>query len=54
MLQSNNELISALEKLRDKINDHENKFIMLFDYLKQFDKIRRQQLNQENRKRIGY
>jgi len=54
MLQSNNELISALEQLRDKINDHENKFSMLFDYLKQFDEIRKQQLKQASRNRIGY
>lgn len=54
MLQSNKELIVELEQLRDKINDHDNKFILIFDYLKQFDKNRKQQLNQTNRKRIGY
>lgn len=54
MLQSNKELIVELEQLRDKINDHDNKFILIFDYLKQFDKNRKQQLNQTSRKRIGY
>ena len=52
MLQSNKELIVELEQLRDKINDHDNKFILIFDYLKQFDKNRKQQLNQTSRKRI--
>ena len=54
MLQSNKELIVALEQLRDKINDHDDKFILIFDYLKKFDLNRKQQLTQANRKRIGY
>jgi len=54
MLQSNKELIIALEQLRDKINDHDDKFILIFDYLKKFDQNRKQQLTQANRKRIGY
>ena len=54
MLQSNKELTVELEQLRDKINDHDKKIILIFDYLKQFDKNRKQQLNQTNRKRIGY
>ena len=54
MLQSNKELTEALEQLRDKINNHDDKFILIFDYLRKFDQNWKQQLTQVNRKRIGY
>lgn len=54
MIQSNKELIVALEQLEHRINEQDDKFILIFDYLKQFEKSRKQQLNQANRRRIGY
>jgi len=48
------ELANELEKIRQKLSDHENNFLLVFEYLKQFEQSKQQQLEQANRKRIGF
>lgn len=54
MLITNKEIMQALEQL--KMNDikHENNIMLIFEYLKQFEETKKQQLEQSNRQRIGY
>ena len=54
MLLSHKDLFLELEKVKNQLSDHDNKFMLIFEYLKQFEEAKQQQSNQENRKRIGF
>jgi len=54
MLLSHKDLFLELEKVKDQLLDHDNKFMLIFEYLKQFEEVKQQQLEQTNRKRIGF
>lgn len=54
MLLSHKELFLELEKVKNQLSDHDDKFMLIFEYLKQFEEAKQQQLEQANRKRIGF
>jgi hypothetical protein len=54
MLMSNKELFKELDQIKKQLKDHGNKFLLIFEYLKQFEETKQQQLEQTNRKRIGF
>jgi len=54
MLTTHKELLLEINKIKNKFIDHDNKFILIFEYLKQFEEAKRQQLEHANRKRIGF
>jgi len=54
MLLSHKDLFLELEKVKDQLSDHDNKFMLIFEYLKQFEEAKQQQLELGNRKRIGF
>ncbi|MDD2386981.1 MAG: ORF6N domain-containing protein [Bacteroidales bacterium] len=54
MLLSHKELFLELEKVRNQLSDHDNKFMLIFEYLKQFEESKQQELEYKNRKPIGY
>ncbi|MBU0489790.1 MAG: ORF6N domain-containing protein [Bacteroidetes bacterium] len=54
MLLTHKELFLEIEQVKNQLTDHDNKFLLIFEYLKQFEQAKQQQLEQENRKQIGY
>ncbi|MEI6695820.1 MAG: hypothetical protein WCO13_07110 [Bacteroidota bacterium] len=54
MLISHKELFAELEQIKKQISIHDNQFLLIFEYLKQFEEVKQQQLEQANRKKIGY
>jgi len=54
MLMTHKELFLELEQIKHQLTDHDNKFILIFEYLKQFEESKQQQLEQANRKKIGF
>ena len=54
MLLMNKDILQKLENLEYKYADHDNKILLLFEYLKQLEEIKQQQVEQANRKRIGF
>jgi phage regulator Rha-like protein len=54
LIISHTELLSELNQIKDQLTDHDDKFILIFEYLKQFEESKQQHLEQLNRKRIGY
>lgn len=54
MLMTHSELIRNIEQLRSHISEHDNKFLLIFEYLKQFEEVKQQELEQRNRPRIGF
>lgn len=54
MLETHHEILRKLDELERKNIEHDDKIILIFEYIKQFEEVKRQDLEYKNRKRIGY
>jgi hypothetical protein len=54
LLVSHKEILYALEQLQKKDVEQDQKIQLIFEYLKQLEKSKQQQTEQENRKRIRF
>ncbi|HPT70540.1 MAG TPA: ORF6N domain-containing protein [Syntrophomonas sp.] len=54
MLTSHSEILHRLEKIEEKMGEHDNQILLIFEYLKQLEGYRQQELEQKTRKRIGF
>ena len=50
----NKDLIHQFEKVQNKLVEHDNQILVIYEYLKQLEEAKHQQLEQTNRKRIGF
>jgi dTDP-4-dehydrorhamnose reductase len=48
------EIMGELEQIRKKITGHNDQINLIFEYLKQFEQAKQQELEHQNRKRIGF
>jgi len=48
------DLVIEFETIREKLTDHEDKILLLFEYFREIEEINLQQIDQINRNRIGY
>jgi hypothetical protein len=54
LLFINKDVIQQLEQVQNKITEHDNQIMLIFEYLKQFEAVKQQELEQKNRKPIGF
>ncbi|HEC42533.1 MAG TPA: ORF6N domain-containing protein [Bacteroides sp.] len=54
MLESHKEILTKLEHLERKDIEQDEKILLIFEYLKQLEQARKQELDQKNRNPIGY
>jgi phage regulator Rha-like protein len=54
MLSSHKEILQKLDQLMKNDTEQDKKIMLIFEYLKQFEETKQQQLEQANRKRIGF
>ncbi len=54
MLLSHQELMVQLEEVSRKVAGHDEKINLIFGYLKEVEQARQEELEQQNRKRIGF
>ena len=54
MLATHSEILLKLEQLQRNDKEQDEKIMLIFEYLKQYETARKQQLEQSNRKRIGF
>jgi hypothetical protein len=54
MILDHKELFHELGMIKNQLNDHDEKFLLIFEYLKQFEQQKVKQLEQQNRTRIGF
>ena len=55
MLISHNDILLRLEKIEQKLTGHDDKIILIFEYLKQLEQTKQEELEREPRKVIeGY
>jgi phage regulator Rha-like protein len=54
MLLTHKDILSELEKIRKETGNNSKDIELIFKYLKQLEAVKQQELEQENRKPIGY
>lgn len=54
MLMSNKEILHRLERIEHKMEEHDAQIISILDYMGQLEETKQQELDQKNRKRIGF
>ena len=54
MLSTHQEILKKIEQIDIRLSNHDDQFMLIFEYLKQFEEAKQQHLEQANRKKIGY
>ncbi len=54
LLSTHQEILKKFEQIDTKLSLHHDQFMLIFEYLKQFEEVKQQQLEQANLKKIGY
>lgn len=54
MLYNDQELLRWQNEIEQKLSKQNNQILMIFEYLKQFEQAKQQELEQNNRPRIGF
>ena len=53
-LSNYQELLNWQNEMEQKLGEHNNQILIIFEYLKQFEQAKQQELDQKNRPQIGY
>ena len=54
MLLTHKDILLKLEKIEQKLSGHDKKILLIFEYLKQLEQAKQEELEYKNRKRVGY
>ena len=54
MLASHKEILHWLERIEEKIGEHDNQILLIFEYLKQLEAVKQKELEQKTRKPMGF
>ena len=54
MLQTHKDILLKLDEIERKYSDHDQKIVLIFEYLKQLEESKEQESEQKTRKRIGF
>ena len=54
MLLTHKDVLLRLEKIEESIAEHDNNILVIFEYLKQLEQAKQEELDHKNRIRIGY
>jgi len=54
LLFMHKDVVQQMEQVQNKLTEHDNQIMVIFEYLKQLEAIKHQELEQKNRKRIGF
>ncbi|MBW6479804.1 MAG: ORF6N domain-containing protein [Bacteroidales bacterium] len=54
LLMTHRDILEKLSLIEQKITDHDDNILLIFEYLKQLEQTKQQELDQNQRKRIGF
>ncbi len=54
MMLMHKDILLEIQKMNSKLTDHDDKIMLIFEYLKQFEEMKIKELDQKNRPRIGF
>ena len=54
LLLSNKDVLARLESIERNLSDHDQKILLIFEYIRQLEQTKQQDSSQQTRERIGY
>ena len=54
MLAIHKDILFEVDRIKNQLAEHEDRILLIFEYLNQFEQTKQQQLEQKNRPRIGF
>jgi hypothetical protein len=54
MLMLHKDVLLEIEKIKGQLSGHNDKIMLIFEYLKQFEKLKQEELDYKSRPRIGF
>ncbi len=54
MFNTHQDILKKFEQLETRLSNHDDQFMLIFEYLKQFEEAKQQHSEQENRRKIGF
>ena len=54
MLLAHKDVVSQLEHTQNKLAEHDNNILLIFEYIKQLEQEKKYNIEQQDRKKIGY
>lgn len=54
MSKLHRDILQRIEGIEGKLTEQDNNFLLIFEYLKQFEEAKKQDIDQKNRLKIGY
>ena len=54
LLATHKDILAHLDKIEHKLAGHDEKIMLIFEYLKQLEKAKQEETDLKNRPRIGY
>ena len=54
LLLTHKDLLMEMKEIRQKVSDHDEQITLIFEYLKQLEQTKHKELEQKNRKPIGF
>jgi hypothetical protein len=54
MLLAHKDVVSQLEHIQNKLAEHDNNILLIFEYIKQLEQEKKYNIEQQDRKKIGY
>ena len=54
MFNTHQDILKKFEQLETRLSMHDDQFMLIFEYLKQFEEAKQQHLEQEKRRKIGF
>jgi hypothetical protein len=54
MLLTHRDILEKLSQIEQTLNSHDDKILLIFEYLKQLEQAKQEEIKQKERKRIGF
>jgi hypothetical protein len=54
MFNTHQDVLKKFEQLETRLSNHDDQFMLIFEYMKQFEEAKQQHLEQANRRKIGF
>jgi hypothetical protein len=54
MIATHHDLILKIERFETKLEEHDNKILLILEYIRQFEELKKIENDQKNRSRIGF
>ena len=54
MLLVHEDVVSQLDRMKNKLSEHDNNILLIFEYIKHLEQEKQYNIEQQDREKIGY